>query len=139
MCAIIVFYVYFVLYIELLFGNVGLNGSLNLVPINVAKTSSKFVYTSYEFFRIGHIGWYNIWLTCPSIQGADKYEESVFKLLDGIDVRYITGGACSTFGETTHGSIDSIIYSADSTLYVRVAGAIDQTFGVYATGMFLIN
>lgn len=29
MCAIIVFYVYFVLYIELLFGNVGLNGSLN--------------------------------------------------------------------------------------------------------------
>lgn len=29
MCAIMVFYVYFVLYIELLFGNVGLNGSLN--------------------------------------------------------------------------------------------------------------
>ena len=28
-CAIIVFYVYFVLYIELLFGDVGLNGSLN--------------------------------------------------------------------------------------------------------------
>lgn len=28
MCAIMVFYVYFVLYIELLFGNVGLNGSL---------------------------------------------------------------------------------------------------------------
>lgn len=27
MCAIMVFYVYFVLYIELLFGNVGLNGS----------------------------------------------------------------------------------------------------------------
>lgn len=30
MCAIIVFYVYFVLYIELLFGNVGLNGSLKI-------------------------------------------------------------------------------------------------------------
>lgn len=30
-CAIIVFYVYFVLYIELLFGDVGLNGSLNNV------------------------------------------------------------------------------------------------------------
>ena len=29
MCAIIVFYVYFVLYTELLFGDVGLNGSLN--------------------------------------------------------------------------------------------------------------
>lgn len=29
MCAIMVFYVYFVLYIELLFGNVGFNGSLN--------------------------------------------------------------------------------------------------------------
>lgn len=29
MCAIMVFYVYFVLYIELLFGNVDLNGSLN--------------------------------------------------------------------------------------------------------------
>lgn len=31
MCAIMVFYVYFVLYIELLFGNVGLNGSLNTI------------------------------------------------------------------------------------------------------------
>lgn len=31
MCAIIVFDVYFVLYIELLFGDVGLNGSLNNV------------------------------------------------------------------------------------------------------------
>lgn len=29
-CAIIVFYVYFVLYIELLFGDVGLNGSLKI-------------------------------------------------------------------------------------------------------------
>ena len=34
MCAIMVFYVYFVLYIELLFGNVGLNGSLNKADEN---------------------------------------------------------------------------------------------------------
>lgn len=33
MCAIIVFYVYFVLYIELLFGNVGLNGSLKEIKL----------------------------------------------------------------------------------------------------------
>lgn len=33
MCAIIVFYVYFVLYIELLFGNVGLNGSLKKLTV----------------------------------------------------------------------------------------------------------
>lgn len=39
MCAIIVFYVYFVLYIELLFGNVGLNGSLNH-DINALNPSS---------------------------------------------------------------------------------------------------
>lgn len=32
-CAIIVFYVYFVLYIELLFGDVGLNGSLKKLTI----------------------------------------------------------------------------------------------------------
>lgn len=116
-----------------------LNGSLNIVPINVTKTSSKAGYTSYEFFRIGHIGWYNIWLTYDAIQGADKFEESVFEFPDDIHVRYITGGACSAYGETTHGGIDSIIYSAHPNLYVRVAGVINQTFGVYATGMFLIN
>ena len=38
MCAIMVFYVYFVLYIELLFGNVGLNGSLNNVFYAVKET-----------------------------------------------------------------------------------------------------
>nr|DAJ75963.1 MAG TPA: hypothetical protein [Caudoviricetes sp.] len=30
------------------------------MPINIVKTSSKVAYTSYEFFRIGHIGWYNM-------------------------------------------------------------------------------
>ena len=116
-----------------------LNGSLNIVPINVVKTSSKVAYTSYEFFRIGHIGWYNMWLTYGSIQGTDKLEETLFKFPEDISVRFITGGACSAYGETTHGGIDSIIYSADHTLCVRAAGAINQTFGVYATGMFLIN
>lgn len=116
-----------------------LNGSLNIVPINVVKTSSKVAYTSYEFFRIGHIGWYNMWLTYGSIQGTDKLEEALFKFPEDISVRFITGGACSAYGETTHGGIDSIIYSADHTLCVRAAGAINQTFGVYATGMFLIN
>lgn len=110
------------------------------MPIDVVKTSSKVTYTSYEFFRIGHIGWYNIWLTYAAIQGADKFEEAVFKFPDDIAIRYITGGACSAFGETTHGNIDSIIYSADNNLCVRVAGDINtQTFGIYATGMFLIN
>ena len=110
------------------------------MPIDVVKTSSKVTYTSYEFFRIGHIGCYNIWLTYAAIQGADKFEEAVFKFPDDIAIRYRTGGACSAFGETTHGNIDSIIYSADNNLCVRVAGDINtQTFGIYATGMFLIN
>lgn len=118
-----------------------LNGSLNIIPIYIVKTSSKVAYTSYEFFRIGHIGWYNIWLTYAPIQGSDQFEEPVFKFPDGIDIRYITGGSCSAFGGSTHGAIDSIIYSEyGNTLNVRVAGDIStQTFGVYATGMFLIN
>lgn len=52
----------------------------------------------------------------------------------------ITGGGCSAYGETTHGNIDSLIYSTEHTLSVRVAGAIStQTFTIYATGMFLID
>nr|DAY70877.1 MAG TPA: hypothetical protein [Caudoviricetes sp.] len=117
-----------------------INSNLNIVPINIVKTSSKVAYISYEFLRVGHIGWYNMWLTYAAIQGADRFEEVVFKFPDDISVRYITGGACSAYGETTHGGIDSIIYSTEHTLSVRVAGAINaQTFGVYATGMFLIN
>lgn len=38
-CAIIVFYVYFVLYIELLFGDVGLNGSLKSKILNEITVS----------------------------------------------------------------------------------------------------
>ena len=116
-----------------------LNGSLNIVLIEVEKTSSKAVYNSYEFFRIGHIGWYNMWLTYGSIQGTDKFEEALFKFPEDIFVQFITGGACSAYGETTHGGIDSIIYSTDHNLNVRIAGAINQTFSIYATGMFLIN
>lgn len=119
-----------------------LNGSLNILPIEVEKTSSKAVYNSYEFFRIGHIGhigWYNMWLTYGSIQGTDKLEEVLFKFPEDISVRFITGGACSAYGETTHGGIDSIIYSTDHTICVRAAGAINQTFSIYATGIFLIN
>lgn len=110
------------------------------MPINLVKTSSKAAYVSYEFFRIGHIGWHNMWLTYGSMQGAEKFEEVVFKFPEDISVRYITGGACSAYGETIHGNIDSLIYSTEHTLSVRVAGAINtQTFSIYATGMFLIN
>ena len=49
------------------------------MPIDVVKTSSKAVYVSYEFFRIGHIGWYNMWLTYGAIQGTEKFEEIVFE------------------------------------------------------------
>ena len=111
-----------------------------ILPIEVEKTSSKAIYNSYEFFRIGHIGWYNMWLTYSGIQETGTFEEIVFKFPEDIFVRYITGGACSTYGETTHGGIDSIIYSTEHTLSVRVSGAINtQIFGIYATGMFLIN
>lgn len=81
-----------------------------------------------------------MWLTYGSIQGTDKLEETLFKFTEDIAIRYITGGACSAYGETTHGGIDSIIYSMEHTLSVRIAGAINtQTFSIYATGMFLIN
>lgn len=117
-----------------------LNGSLNIVTIEVERASSKAIYTSYGFFRIGHIGWYNIWLTYSGIQEQEKFEEVIFKFPGNVSIRYITGGGCSTYGETTHGNIDSLIYSTEHTLSVRVAGAIStQTFTIYATGMFLIN
>lgn len=45
MCAIIVFYVYFVLYIELLFGDVGLNGSLGTSDF-IPNGSNLNYYTS---------------------------------------------------------------------------------------------
>nr|DAJ75962.1 MAG TPA: hypothetical protein [Caudoviricetes sp.] len=61
----------------------------------------------------------------------------MFKFPDDISVRYITGGACSAYGETTHGGIDSIIYSTEHTLSVRVACAINaQTFVVYDWNVF---
>lgn len=53
-CAIIVFYVYFVLYIELLFGDVGLNGSLKGV-INTKnfevtdKTILEYILSTHSF------------------------------------------------------------------------------------------
>lgn len=110
------------------------------MPIEVEKTSSKAAYNSYEFFRIGHIGWYNMWLTYGAIQGTEKFEEIVFEFPEDIFVRYITGGACSVYGETIHGNIDGLIYSTEHALSVRIAGAINtQTFSIYATGMFLIN
>lgn len=80
-----------------------------------------------------------MWLKYGAIQDADNFEEIVFEFPEDIFVRYITGGGCSTYGGAIHGNIDSIIYSTDRTLSVRVAGAINtQNFEVYATGMFLI-
>ena len=116
-----------------------LNTNLNIEPINIVKASSKAVYKTSEFFRIGHIGWYNMWLEYDAIQGADIFEEIIFEFPEDIFVRYITGGACSAYGGAIHGSIDSLIYSNEHSLSVRVAGAINtQNFIIYATGMFLI-
>ena len=116
-----------------------LNTNLNIEPINIVKASSKAVYKTSEFFRIGHIGWYNMWLEYGAIQGADIFEEIIFEFPEDIFVRYITGGACSAYGAAIHGSIDSLIYSNEHALSVRVAGAINtQNFIIYATGMFLI-
>lgn len=53
-CAIIVFYVYFVLYIELLFGDVGLNGSLNNIKkggwLEHGKAISFNIYDNTSYF-----------------------------------------------------------------------------------------
>lgn len=62
-CAIIVFYVYFVLYIELLFGDVGLNGSLNgknstmvSKKYNLAKNGSITIpCLNCIIFFVGHL------------------------------------------------------------------------------------
>lgn len=57
MCAIIVFYVYFVLYIELLFGNVGLNGSLKNDISALNPSSGIKLYTDFSIGKLG-AGWY---------------------------------------------------------------------------------
>lgn len=62
-CAIIVFYVYFVLYIELLFGDVGLNGSLTFEnspmvskKYNLAKNGSITIpCLNCIIFFVGHL------------------------------------------------------------------------------------
>lgn len=51
-CAIIVFYVYFVLYIELLFGDVGLNGSLENLN-NFTDIPSNSDLNDIKFFNVG--------------------------------------------------------------------------------------
>lgn len=63
-CAIIVFYVYFVLYIELLFGDVGLNGSLNVFFVDLnSEISLENVYNKYAqqhyAMYIGNINYNN--------------------------------------------------------------------------------
>lgn len=57
MCAIMVFYVYFVLYIELLFGNVGLNGSFNN-DINALNPSSSIKAYIKCYPSASGMGWY---------------------------------------------------------------------------------
>jgi hypothetical protein len=52
MCAIMVFYVYFVLYIELLFGNVGLNRSLEKLN-DFTDISSNDDLNDIKFFNVG--------------------------------------------------------------------------------------
>lgn len=51
-CAIIVFYVYFVLYIELLFGDVGLNGSLG--TFDFIPDGSNLNYYTSGVYMIGN-------------------------------------------------------------------------------------
>lgn len=73
MCAIMVFYVYFVLYIELLFGNVGLNGSID-TKVNALNPSS--ARRSYVYGEIGKEGdgWYRFaritFIAEPSAKGG---------------------------------------------------------------------
>lgn len=78
-CAIIVFYVYFVLYIELLFGDVGLNGSLKNDISALNPSSGIKLYTDFSIGKLG-AGWY-------------RFAEIIFSY------ETCAEGACSTFIE----------------------------------------
>lgn len=79
MCAIIVFYVYFVLYIELLFGNVGLNGSLMLGTTSISWKSGTWTSGSEKINKI-----YNfIFITLGLINVTIGKAESLINLPEG--------------------------------------------------------
>lgn len=67
-CAIIVFYVYFVLYIELLFGDVGLNGSLKInIPLVVKFIDdTKITSQNPKYFADLQSGVFVYFLVCPT-------------------------------------------------------------------------
>lgn len=67
-CAIIVFYVYFVLYIELLFGDVGLNGSLKInIPLVVKFIDdTKITSQNHKYFADLQSGVFVYFLVCPT-------------------------------------------------------------------------
>lgn len=91
-CAIIVFYVYFVLYIELLFGDVGLNGSLGNLKV----------------------------LTCASFEALDAELSNMSTNTPYIAV--IPGGDGMLFGLKNHSDYQRQIRITywDNALYSRV-------------------
>lgn len=71
MCAIIVFDVYFVLYIELLFGDVGLNGSLMLGTASISWKSGIWTSGSEKINKIYNFIFINLGLINVTI-GKDE-------------------------------------------------------------------
>ena len=87
------------------------------------------------------MAWYNLWLSYAGLEEA-YLEESILRLLDIDSVHYITGGSCSIYGQQSCDNT-GIIYSQMSDngveLCLRVKGNLSGGFGVYATGIFVID
>lgn len=87
MCAIIVFYVYFVLYIELLFGDVGLNGRLKtkvtVVQYPVSLTGMTITYYGTALMSFSHDG---------VVGAALFYINSTGSRLDAIEILNTSNG-----------------------------------------------
>lgn len=92
MCAIMVFYVYFVLYIELLFGNVDLKGSLNntFITSNMNIGMSKQLRFDFQAGEQIVFMWffYPIATNSVSLYVVERGEDSKLQLISAIDTGY---------------------------------------------------
>lgn len=126
-CAIIVFYVYFVLYIELLFGDVGLNGSLkgetvSSIDLEDLNTGWKGVL---NFTVRNGICYVSAWgVSHPDGTGAS------ITVYDKMPKAAMNSGA---FGELEahSGSVDAFFFINYGTTLLGVH--LNTTYGVYAS------
>lgn len=116
MCAIIVFYVYFVLYIELLFGNVGLNGSLNSKKVPTIGIEN--IFTGNPFAVISGSG------GLASFEGTKWEQDNGGYHVSGI--KYPAGGTVSLTVSMTLPANSIVIVDVNTLNYenIKVQGTL---------------